>query len=240
MERLPPGTTARLAGALYLAVVVLSIFALGAIGGMVVPANPTATATNLSSGAEQFRLATVANLVATLCYIGVVGLLNELLKPVQPGISRIAVLFGLSGCIVSASVAGFQLAAPALLSSDVFAPSVHTLLVAGGRANSVGLTLFGCYCLLLGWLVFRSGFIPRLFGALLMVSGVAWLFGNLAVLVEPRLAGQFLVIVGVAALGEILFTLWLLLKGVDQGRWEASARRHREHEGLAGSDHSEI
>jgi hypothetical protein len=94
-----------------------------------------------------------------------------------------------------------------------------------GRASAVALTLFGCYCLLLGWLVLRSGFIPKLFGILLMLSGAAWLLGNLALLAEPSLAKHFLLIVGVAALGEILFTLWLLLKGVDVARWEASARR---------------
>lgn len=230
MQRtLPPATIARTAGALYLAVVVLSIFALGAIRGIIEPADPIATATNLSNAADQFRLATVANLIATLCYIGVIGLLNELLRPVQPGISRLAVLFGLSGCIVAASTAGLQLTAPALLSpeaSAAFAPSVHALLIAGARASSVGLTLFGCYCLLLGWLVYQSDFIPKVFGALLMLSGLVWLFGNLALLVEPRLARQFLVIVGVAALGEILFTLWLLFKAVDPARWEAAARDH--------------
>ncbi|MDQ4087506.1 MAG: DUF4386 domain-containing protein, partial [Pseudomonadota bacterium] len=95
-------------------------------------------------------------------------------------------------------------------------------------ANAVGLTLFGCYCLLLGWLVWRSGFIPKLLGALLILSGAVWLLGNLALLAEPALAGRFLLIVGVAALGEILFTLWLLLKGVDTQRWRAAAAEQSE------------
>ncbi len=234
MERsLPPQRTARMAGALYLAVVVLSIYALGAVAGVVEAGDPAGTAGNLLGAEGGFRLAVVANLVATLCYIGVVGLLNELLRPVQPGASRIAVLFGLGGCIVGASTAALQLAAPGLAGAGATAPAAHALLVVAGRANGVGLTLFGCYCLLLGWLVFRSGFIPRLFGVLLMVSGAAWLLGNLALLAEPRLAGQFLVIVGVAALGEILFTLWLLFKGVDVARWHQAAGREGEHQRTA-------
>nr|MDQ4088114.1 DUF4386 domain-containing protein [Pseudomonadota bacterium] len=112
---LPPGRTARIAGALYLAVVVLSIFALGTLGGTVEPGDPLGTARNLAGAAAQFRLAVVANLVATLCYIAVVGLLNELLRPVQPGISRLAVLFGLGGCIIGAATAALQLGAPALV-----------------------------------------------------------------------------------------------------------------------------
>lgn len=225
---LPPGPTARTAGALYLAVVVLSIYALGSVGGILDAGDPAASSRNLAQKAAGFRFAVVANLLATLCYIAVVGLLNELLRVVNPGISRIAVLFGLAGCIVGAFTAALQLAAAASASAAAgaatMAPSVHSLLLVGGRANSVGLTLFGCYCLLLGWLVFRSGFIPKAFGALLMFSGLAWLAGNLALLAEPRLADRFLLIVAVAALGEILFTLWLLLRGVDMDRWHAAAR----------------
>ncbi|HEX8643392.1 MAG TPA: DUF4386 domain-containing protein [Allosphingosinicella sp.] len=232
MERsLPPVATARTAGALYLAVVVLSIFALGAVQGLIEPTDPLRTSDNLAGRAAEFRLAVVANLVASLCYIAVVGLLNELLKPVQPGISRLAVLFGLSGCIIGATTAALQLTAPAMLTvvdSTATAPAAHALLVAGGRATGVGLTMFGCYCLLLGWLVFRSGFIPSILGALLILSGATWLAGNLALLLEPALTERFLLIVGVAALGEILFTMWLLFKGVDAARWQASARRHQE------------
>ncbi|HEX8527322.1 DUF4386 domain-containing protein [Allosphingosinicella sp.] len=225
---LPPDRTARVAGALYLAVVVLSVFALGTVGGIVEGDDPAATSRNLAEAAGGYRLAVVANLVATLCYIGVVGLLNELLRPVQPGISRLALLFGLGGCVVGAVSAALQLAGAAMLTGPAAAagaPAAHSLLVAGILANGVALTLFGCYCLLLGWLVYRSGFIPRLFGALLMLSGAAWLAGNLVILAEPALGGRFLVIVGVAALGEILFTLWLLFKGVDEARWNAPAGR---------------
>jgi hypothetical protein len=122
-----------------------------------------------------------------------------------------------------------QLAAASALSvqTDLAAisPSVHILLVAASRANSVGLTLFGCYCLMLGWLVARSSFIPKFLGWLLMVSGATWLAGNLTLMAEPRLAGQFLLVVGLAAVGEIIFALWLLLKGVDESRWNASARK---------------
>lgn len=233
---LPPARTARLAGALYLAVVLLSIFALARAGAIVDVGDPAATARNVARAAGEFRLAVVANLVATLCYIAVVGLLNELLRPVQAGVSRLAVLFGVGGCILGAAAAALQLAAPAMLevaAGESAAPAAHALLVAAGLATGIGLTLFGCYCLLLGWLVFRSGFIPRPLGVLLMLSGVTWLLGNLALLAEPRLSDRFLVIVGVAALGEILFTLWLLVKGVDPARWHACAARNGQSEGRA-------
>jgi hypothetical protein len=212
-------------------VVVLSIFALGAVAGVVESGDPTGTARNLASDPAGFRIAVVANLVAGICYIAVVGLLNELLKPVQPGTSRIAVLFGLGGCVIGAGTAALQLAAPGVLMglhAGASAPAAHALLVTASRANGVGLTLFGCYCLLLGWLVYRSGFIPKPFGVLLMISGITWLVGNLVLLAQPSLAPAFMLVVGVAAIGEILFTLWLLVKGVDEVGWHAAARRHNE------------
>lgn len=228
VQSLPQPTIARIAGGLYLAVVALSIFALTGMRGISVAGDAVATADNLLRGAAQYRLAVVANLIAALCYIGVVGLLNELLKPVQPGISRLAVLFGLGGCVIGAMTGVLQLTAVALAAgsapSAAVAPSVQALLIAASRGNSVGLTLFGCYCLLLGWLVIRSGFIPKVFGALLLLSGATWLGGNLALLLQPNLAGRLILIVGVAALGEILFALWLFLKGVDLARSAASAR----------------
>lgn len=223
---LKPRHTARLAGALYLVVVILSIFALMKIGGIVDQQDPSATSRNLSASAAQYRIAAVALLLATLCYVAVVGLLNELLRPVQPGTSRIAVLFGLAGCIVGASTATLQLTAVAISTQatlPVMGPSIQALLLASARGNSVGLTLFGVYCLLLGWLVIHSGFIPSMFGALLMLSGATWLVGNLALLAEPSLARQFLLVVGIAALGEILFALWLFFKGVDADRWHTAS-----------------
>jgi hypothetical protein len=57
-----------------------------------------------------------------------------------------------------------------------------------------------------------------------MLSGVSWLIGNLVVLLEPALTERFLIMVGVAALGEILLTIWLLLRGVDVEKWQAAAR----------------
>lgn len=228
-----PQTIARIAGALYLAVVVLSIYALSVISGLSVRGDAVATAGNLARDAAQFRLAVVANLVATLCYIGVVGLLNELLKPVHPGLSRLAVLFGLAGCVIGAMTAALQMTAPALIGATTGpdnAQGVQLLMVSAGRASSVGLTLFGCYCLLIGWLVLRSGFIPKIFGALLMLSGISWLGGNLALLLNPDLAGRLIWIVGLGGLGEILFTLWLVVKGVDVRRWEERVNAYRATE----------
>ena len=181
---------------------------------------PAATVANLARENGQFHIAVVANLVATLCHIGVAGLLDELMRPVHRVISRVAVLFGLAGCVMGALTVVLELAGPALIASSSSAGRAHgdliyLLNIAASRA-SIGLAMFGVYCLLLGWLALRSRFLPRILGALLILSGAIWLTTNLAVLTRPDLSGALLWTVGVAALGEIFFILWLLIKSVDE------------------------
>lgn len=220
--RVSPQRVARGAGALYLIVVVFSVYALTVVSSIVAASDPATTVANLTREAGRFRVAVVANLIATLCYIGVVGLLNELMRPVHAGISRIAMLFGLAGCMMGALTVVLELSGTAMAASSGGLASgdlIQLLNVASRRGNSVGLTMFGVYCLLLGWLVLRSRFLPRVLGALLILSGVTWLTANLAVLAWPDLGGELMWTVGVAALGEIAFTIWLLLKGVDEVEW---------------------
>jgi hypothetical protein len=67
----------------------------------------------------------------------------------------------------------------------------------------------------LGFLVFRSGFLPKLSGVLLVIAGAGYVIDSGTQLMSPGLAtiSQFTFV------GEILFTLWLLIRGVNVERW---------------------
>lgn len=94
----------------------------------------------------------LANLLSGLSYIGVVVLFYPLFKPVQQSLSLLALLVGLIG--IGASIA----------------PALH------GPASPINpLAVFGVYCLLIGVLVFASGFLPRWLGVLLALGGLSWL-----------------------------------------------------------------
>lgn len=139
----------------------------------------------------------ISNFIATICYIGVTALFYYLFKPVNKNLSFVAALFSLAGCIISAFSP--YLAIPAFL------PDI--------------LVLFGMYCLLIGWLIIKSTFLPRFLGVLMMIGGLGWLtflFPALSSLISP-----FNFAPGI--LGESVLTLWLLIKGVNAEEWNKRA-----------------
>jgi hypothetical protein len=140
----------------------------------------------------------VGSLVATASYVVVTLLFYGLFKPVNSSLSLLAALLGLVGCAIGA-LSVFHLA-PFHINSLVF---------------------FGFYCLLIGYLIFRSTFLPRILGALMAFGGLGWL-----TFVSPPLAdylSPYNMVPGI--LGEATLTLWLLVKGVNVQRWQEQARR---------------
>lgn len=143
--------------------------------------------------------ADAASLAATACYVVVTLLFYGIFKPVDSSLSLIAAVFSLVGCGLG------------VLSVLHLVPSY---------IKSVNpLVLFGCYCLLIGYLIFRSSFLPRILGVLMAFGGLGWLtFGSSALadaLTPYNLAPGIL--------GEGALTVWLLAKGVNAQRWQEQA-----------------
>jgi Domain of unknown function (DUF4386) len=159
---------------------------------------------NILAGASALFLRGTAGsavlLVATLCYLAVTALFLDLFRPVHPGLSLLAACFSLVGCAISLSAAL--------------------------RLGSVGispLVFFGCYCLLIGYLIARSTFIPRIFGLLMAVGGLGWLTFLLPALTKSL--APYNMAPGI--LGETALTLWLLFVSVNPQRWQEAARHRR-------------
>jgi hypothetical protein len=137
-----------------------------------------------------------ANLIATACYIVVTRLFYDMFKRVSRRVSLLAAFFSLVGC------------APGALSLFHLVP-YHT--------NP--LVFCGFYCLLIGYLIFRSTFLPRILGVLMAFGGLGWL-----TFLSPPLA-NYLSPYNLAPglLGEGSLTLWLLVMGVNVHRWKEQA-----------------
>lgn len=135
------------------------------------------------------------SLAATACYIVVTLVFYPLFKPADSSLSLIAAMFSLAGCALGA-LSIFHLVPP-------YIKSVNPLIC------------FGVYCLLIGYLIFRSTFLPRVLGVLMAFGGLGWL-----TFVSPDLA-DYLSPYNLAPgiLGEGALTVWLLAKGVDAQRW---------------------
>ena len=180
-----PKTKARLAGGLFLLTMVLGGFAQGFVSErLVVGGNAAATAANIQAHAAVYRLGFAVYLVEMLCQITTIALFYDLLKPVSKSISRIAAIVGLVGCTVK-TVARLFFISPVLVLGgadylSVFsAEQLSALALLFLRVNYMGETIamvfFGFYALLMGYLIFRSGVLPRVLGVLSALGGVGWL-----------------------------------------------------------------
>jgi hypothetical protein len=205
-----PLLRARVAGVLYLSLVPLSLFGI------------------LYSGPS--RLGIVSALLVQIVNILVVLALYQLLKPVNKNMAALMVIFLLLGVPI-AMLNELNQFAVLLLSSGadslrVFTPGqVHALVTLFLNLHNDGITIAGIFWGLwlfpMGYLVFKSGFLPRILGILLMIGCVGYLIQSFAALLLPNFD------VNIALLtfwGEVLFPLWLVIKGVNVEQWEKRSR----------------
>lgn len=233
MERsvaVSPRLTARVAGLFYLVTVVTRIIADGFVRErLVVSGDAAATATNILAHAALFRLGFVADIVAFASYVALTALFYELFKPVNRSLSLVAAFFGLGASIAQAFSSVFHLAALFVLGGSEYLRvftvgqlQALALLFLRLRAigyHNVGLVFLGFYCLLIGYLIFRSTFLPRILGVLVALAGLAYL-----PFLSPPLAGSLLPYILIpAGIGQVSLTLWLLVIGVNHQRWVEQA-----------------
>ena len=224
-----PRLLARIAGILYLLEMMTGAISIYGLGTIVVAGDAAATAANSRSHESLLVLSFAFNLLQFACYIGVTALLYWLLRPVNAVVSLLAAFFSLTGCIVGAVSCLFQIAPLIILGGpryltifnsaqlDALAFLLHRLY---SQCFEISFVFFGFYCLLIGYLVYKSGFMPRLIGAGMVVAGLLWLF-----FLWPPFAESMFRYVVVAALGELALALWLVIVGVDQQQWKVLASK---------------
>ena len=191
------------------------------------PNDPAATATNFLAHQSLFWLGFAGNLIAIAGYIAVTALFYSLFRPVNRTISFLAALFSLVGCVVLAVGCVFYAAPFIMLGGanylSVFTPQQLQALALVffklySQAFNTSLVFFGFYLLSIGYLIFRSTFMPRLLGLALMLGGLAAMIFMFPPAV--RYLRYFLIL----DIGEGVLVFWLLIKGVDPDRWKEQAR----------------
>jgi hypothetical protein len=198
--------------------------------GLIVDGDAKATAANLLAHESLFRLGFATGLISIACYIAVTARFYELFKPVNRSLSLVAAFFSLVGCVMLAFSCLFQLAPFVLLGGSPYlsvfkAKQLRALalmfLELHVQAVSICLVFFGIYCLLIGCLIFRSAFMPRILGVPMALAGLGWL-----TFLSPPLANSLTpTILILGFLAELALMLWLLVMGVDIVRWNEQARR---------------
>jgi len=219
-----PVRTARIAGILYLFVVPLGIFSLSTNARSIVNGDAAATASQIAASEFLFRLSIISDLLATLIMVLVALTLYRLFKPVNRDMAALMIVLVVIAAPIAILTKLNQVAALQILSSPNYlkmftTEQLQALAYQFLRLHDIGSTIafifWGLWLFPLGYLVFRSRFLPRILGVLLMIASFGYPIDSVA-----SLLGSTVSIGMVSALVELLFILWLLIKGVDVQQWK--------------------
>jgi hypothetical protein len=217
-----PRFKARLAGLCYLLMIPAG-FGLFIRGRLVVKGDAAATAANILAHEPLFRMAFAGDLLVVAIYIVFTALMYDLMKPVSRSVSLLATFFSLTGCATQAFACIFEVASLAVLGHEQYLgvfriDQLQSLaflsLKLYAHAYGISLVFFGFYNLVIGYLVFKSNFLPRTLGVLMAASclvGLTFLW--------PPFATKYFRYILVLDVGEALLVLWLLVMGVNAARW---------------------
>lgn len=225
-----PRALARLAGLNYLIIIALGIFAeLFARGGVVVAGDAAATTANLKAMESLWRLGIAAEMVMLICTVLSAMFFYVLLRPVSRDLALLSTFFSVIAIAVEAAYALhlvealFPLGRAGYLkafSTEQLAAMSSLSMKSHGSGFGIALLLFGPLFLIRGFLIFRSGYFPKVLGVLYQITGVAYMTNSFVMILAPRFSGRtFAIIGGPAFIGELSLTLWLLVKGIDVERW---------------------
>lgn len=234
-----PRQAAKTAGAGYLVIFFLAIFAnFFVVNGLVVPGDAAATAANIAGATGLFRGGLVSFTVVFIADVFIAWALYIVFRPVGRDLSLLAALFRVVYTVFLGVGLVFFFLVLRLVSGAEYlsafnAEQLNAQVMAYIDGFSylwlIGLVAFGVHLILVGNLILRAGYISRFLGIVLMVAGAAYILDTLAhaVLVNyESYKNIFLVIVAVpSVIGELSFTIWLLVKG---GREPSSAGSLRE------------
>ena len=229
-----PRKAARIAGVLYLIIFIVSPSAfLMSKSNVLVPDDAAATFSNIQASESMFRLGVASETIVFLLELVLAAILYELLKPVNAAMSLSAAFSRVAEAVIQAvnllpsililllvSGAGYL----AAFETDQLHALVLLLLDVYGDMVLVWGFTFGLHLLLLGFLVYKSGYFPRILGILLILSSAGYLIESYGTFVAPQYAELYAtVVLALGVLGELPFTVYLLWKGLNVEKWEERA-----------------
>jgi hypothetical protein len=223
--------TARIAGLWYLLVAVFPVFSIMYVDSkLFVPDDAAATVNNILASEWLFRLGFVSSLLGQICFLFLAHAFYALFKSVNKDLARLIVIF----IVASVSVACLNLLnkfAPILLLSgvgylSVFEPAqLHALsmifLDMHKYGNSITLIFFGLWLFPLGVLVFKSDFMPRALGVLLMIGSFGDPIEFIMIFLFPDFRPTNPPWLTVAVVAQLSLILWLLIKGVSNRKQDS-------------------
>ena len=206
-----PQIYARVGGVLYLIIIAIGAWGEGFVRGRLLSDDPAVTAANIKAAESLWRFHVAAELFLLSCAIALLLILYVLLRPVHRDLALLAVMFNIVAIVVEAVSALFLDVVP-----NQSPETTKVLIRLHGHGFGVSLLFFGWFCVTVGYLIFKSQFLPKAIGVLMQIAGVCYLVNSFALIASPPLANRlFPAILIPSFLGELSLALWLTVKGVD-------------------------
>lgn len=228
-----PRVMARLAGLLYLIIIVGGIFAqIGVRDRLVVSGDAVATAHNIVAHELLYRVGFAVEVFYLLCNVPLTILLYDLFKVVNKKLAVVMVLFSVVGTAVEGVSLLAHYAPLVFLGKGSYLGAFTTAQLQGAAYVSlrmfdygfmIALSFFGVFCFILAYLIFRSAFFPSVIGGLLAVQGLLYLTNSFAHFIAPAVGARVFPFLAVSGIAEVSFCLWLLVVGVNVQRWKEQA-----------------
>lgn len=216
---------ARIAGILFLILIVCGPFSIMYVPSrIIVPGDATATAGNIIASEPLFRIGIISDAIIFLTEIVLTVILYVLFKPVSKTLSLVAAYSRLAMAVIQGINLLFNGIALLVLSGadylKVFEPAqLHALSLLALNAHDYGgyiwEAFFGFHLLVLAYLLFTSGYFPRILGILTVISSLGYLIDSFGNFLLPGYKETYAMAAGIGSLiGEFPFVFWLLFKGV--------------------------
>jgi hypothetical protein len=226
IESKNPNKTARIAGLLYIPPWILSLVAIFLRQDLIVPEDAGATANNISTSKSVFTLSIFMDLTVQVVFIFLVLMLYKLLKSVNKKQAVIMVVLFLVSVPIAMLNAVNHFAALLLSNGPQFlnafpVEQTQALVPFFLELNEYGIYIayifWGLWLFPLGYLVYKSGFLPKIMGIYLMISCFGYLFDCVTFFFFPNFGVSLNMFTGWA---ELVLCVWLLIKGVNVDQWE--------------------
>jgi hypothetical protein len=224
---IPLNTLAKIAGILTLLIVFLAPFSMVYLPSTLVVAGDAATtAKNIIASEGLFRFGLVSDAAVFLIEIALTVVLYMLLKPVNQTLSLIGAFARLAMTIVQGINLLSHFFVLLLLSganslTAFTTAQVQALVMLFLNAHQDGVLIWGLFfalhLLMLGYLVYRSGYLPKFVGIVLLIVSSFYFIQSFGNMLLPQYKSLFTSI-GLLSIAEIVFPLWLLIKGVDKSQ----------------------
>lgn len=222
--------TARITGFLYMLLIPLGVFGMLYVPAtLFVPEDIAATAQNIMANETLYRLSIMSALLTQVVQIFVVLFLYKVLKPAGNNLAILMVIFILVAVPIAMLNELNQFAVLILLNGAEYLTAFTTdqiqalvgLFLDLRHAGIVIAQIFwGLWLFPMGYLVFKSNYIPRIIGILLIVACFGYLVDSFIFFFNPDFGVTFSEF---TFLGELLITFWLLIKGVNVEAWQKRA-----------------